>query len=344
MSSLPNDVRQQWVWPAQIQFTPSADGLINATWLARDAGQLVGVVQRLNTDIFSPQVHEDIDAVTHHLATAGVLTPRLVPTQSGELWATTPSGVYRQLTPVGERTVHALGSIAEARSAGRLVGRFHAALAGFEHTFKSVRAGAHDTHAHMNGLSAAVDAHRDHRLYDQVAPLAERILALWQTWDGQLDGPLRVIHGDLKVSNLRWSGGEAVAVIDLDTMQHSTLAIELGDAFRSWCNRSSESDTASVFDVELFAAAVRGYGEVVTPTAEEWQAIVPGVERIATELAARFARDALEESYFGFDSKYGTRGEHNLVRATGQLSLAQSVRDQRAAANAALPLAELDGA
>ena len=336
MSSLPFDVRQHWVWPPQTVFTSSEDGLINATWLARGAGQLLGVVQRLNTGIFVPEVHEDIQAVTTYLAQAGLLTTKLVPTTAGDLWATTSSGVYRRLTPVGHSTIHALSSASEAQSAGRLVGRFHTALTGFEHDFRSVRAGAHDTHAHMAGLASAVQAHSNHRLYDQVAPLAERIAALWQSWDGELDGPKRVIHGDLKVSNLRWTDGEAVAVIDLDTVQISTLAIELGDAFRSWCNRSNESDANSVFDVDLFAAAIRGYAEVVTPVPEEWQAIVPGIERIATELAARFARDALEECYFGFDSAYGTRGDHNLLRAMGQLSLAESVRAQRAAAEAAM--------
>ena len=336
MTSLPFDVRQQWVWPAQTEFTSSSDGLINATWLARDAGQLLGVVQRLNTDIFVPEVHEDIHAVTQHVAKAGLATPKLVPTRSGALWATTDSGVYRQLTPVGDSTIHALQSVAQARSAGRLVGRFHGALEGFNHDFRSVRAGAHDTDAHMAGLSKALDAHANHRLYDRVAPLAERILNGWRTWDGQRQGQQRVIHGDLKVSNLRWTGGDAVAVIDLDTMQISTLAIELGDAFRSWCNRSSESDVHSVFDLGLFESAIGGYAEVVVPSKSEWASIVPGIERISTELAARFARDALEERYFGFDPAYGSRGEHNLVRALGQMSLASSVRTQRGAAEAVM--------
>lgn len=336
MSTLPFDVRQQWVWPAQTEFTSSTDGLINATWLAREAGQLLGVVQRLNTDIFVPEVHEDIQAVTQHVSRAGLLTPTLVPTVGGDLWATTPSGVYRHLTPVGHTTTHALESPQQARSAGHLVGRFHAALHDFDHAFRSVRAGAHDTDAHMVALSAAMDAHRSHRLYDRVAPLAESILEGWRTWDGEADGPVRVIHGDLKVSNLRWSNGEAVAVIDLDTMQIGTLAIELGDALRSWCNRSSEADADSVFDVDLFASAMRGYTTVVTLSPVERAAIVPGIERVATELAARFARDTLEESYFGFDPAFGTRGDHNLLRASGQLSLASSVRSQRFDAETAL--------
>ena len=56
---------------------------------------------------------------------------------------------------------------------------------------------------------------------------------------------------------------------------------------------------------------------------------MPGLERIALELAARFARDALEESYFGFDPAFGGRGEHNLLRARGQAALARSVAANR---------------
>ncbi|MCA9494553.1 MAG: hypothetical protein KC621_31715, partial [Myxococcales bacterium] len=74
---------------------------------------------------------------------------------------------------------------------------------------------------------------------------------------------------------------------------------------------------------------------------EEWASIVPGVERICTELAARFARDALEERYFGWNPRFGGRGEHNLLRARGQAALARSVRAQTDAAGAALYAARL---
>ena len=67
-------------------------------------------------------------------------------------------------------------------------------------------------------------------------------------------------------------------------------------------------------------------------TAAERRALPAGLETIALELSARFCADALRESYFGWDSaRFGSRGEHNLVRARSQLSLAASVRRQRGA-------------
>ena len=47
-------------------------------------------------------------------------------------------------------------------------------------------------------------------------------------------------------------------------------------------------------------------------------------------LALRFAADALNESYFGWSQDVApTRGEHNLLRAINQLSLARRVAVHR---------------
>jgi Ser/Thr protein kinase RdoA (MazF antagonist) len=312
-----------------VRFEASADGLINGTFLATVGADVVGVLQRLNTGIFRPVVHDDIEAVTAHLASKGLVTPRLVPTRAGALWAELDEGVFRVLTPVGRRTIHRLGTLAEAESAGALVGSFHRAVADLDWEFRHVRAGAHDTDRHVAGMVAAVDANPGHRLYDDVAPLADAIAARWARWDGPRDLPSRVIHGDLKVSNLRFEDDVAVALIDLDTFARGTLDVELGDALRSWCNRASEDSVEAAFDVDVFRAALRGYARTGDATPEEWASIAPGVERIATELAARFAKDALEESYFGFNPKFGTRGDHNLLRARGQISLADAVSSFR---------------
>jgi hypothetical protein len=115
-----------------------------------------------------------------------------------------------------------------------------------------------------------------------------------------------------------------------------TIDTELGDALRSWCNQSSEDAPEARFEVSLFQAAMEGYASAGALTAAEWSSVVPGVERICWELSARFARDALEEAYFGFDDRFGTRGDHNLLRARGQASLARSVAAQRDALEAAL--------
>ena len=136
---------------------------------------------------------------------------------------------------------------------------------------------------------------------------------------------------------MRFEGARAVALIDLDTLGRGTLDAELGDAFRSWCNPASEDATDAVFDLALFDAGVRGYAEGARgdATPDEVRSIAPGVDRICLELAARFAADALSESYFGWDAtRFATRGEHNLLRARGQAALARAVRDLRSEADA----------
>lgn len=318
-----------WTWNGPVTARAAAGGLINQTWWVHDAhGAPTAVVQRLNTDIFVPEVHEDIEAVTAHLAGKGLATPRLVRTAEGALWATTPDGVFRALTLVGDRTVDALDDPDDARSAAALVGRVHAAVADLDHRFRSVRPGVHDTDAHAATLERALADHPGHRLREAVAPLAEALLDAWRTWDGPRALPPRIIHGDLKISNVRFAGPDAVALIDLDTWQVGTLDAELGDAMRSWCNRSGEDVTETRVDLTIFAAAMAGYAATGTASEAEWSGMAPGLERIALELSMRFAADALNESYFGFDPALG-RGEHNLLRARGQHALAQAARAAR---------------
>ena len=157
----------------------------------------------------------------------------------------------------------------------------------------------------MAGLQEALRTHGGHRLFHKVEPLAAQILAGWDATPRVEGLPRRVIHGDLKVSNLRFSGDEAVAIIDLDTCAYGTIDAELGDALRSWCNRASEDD-APRFDVAFLEAALRGYAQGAAGLSDsEWAAIVPGLERICWELSARFCRDALEERYFGWDERFG---------------------------------------
>lgn len=317
-------------WPALegLDHRPLSGGLINDTFSVGDPP--VAVVQRLHR-IFRPEVNLDILAVTAHLAEKGLVTPRLLPTTDGWWVLDDEGGCWRALSWVPGVTVHALDGPARAAEAGALVARWHAATDDLDHDFAFSRPGAHDTPAHMAKLRRVLDEHRAHRLYDEVAPLAEGLLADWGTWEGRLDLPERLAHGDLKVSNLRFTeDGRGLCLLDLDTMGRLSLDVELGDAWRSWCNRSSEDAAEVRFDTELFGASARAYLAVRPLDDETRDALPGGVERICLELASRFAADALEECYFGWSSEVApTRGEHNLVRARGQLALARSTRASR---------------
>lgn len=308
---------------------PVAIGLINVTFHVEHEGARFAL-QRLHP-VFRGEVNADIDRITTHLAAHDLVTPRVVRTRDARLWHDAEDGPWRVLTWIDGETVERSDEPARFTSAGALVARFHRALAELDHDFAFVRPGAHDTELHLSRLRSALDAHRDHPRREVIAPLAEEILAHSRAALPELS--TRIVHGDLKLSNVRFDGeGIAIALVDLDTLQHGTLAVELGDALRSWCNpRGEDVREARVHEV-IFDAAVSGYASGAgVGEREERVAIVPGLETIALELASRFCLDAFEERYFRWDaSRFSRASEHLELRARGQLALARDVASRRA--------------
>ena len=306
---------------------PLGNGLINDTFAVRSP-EGDWVLQRVHT-VFSPQIHHNIAAVTERLAAEGIPTPRLRPTDDGALWSEHDGRAWRVMTRMQGVTFDAMRSAGQARAAAGALGRFHRALEGLEHDFVGLRAGVHDTPAHLQRLRDAVQQHRDHRLYDDVAPLAEALLAKADTLPNLEHIEARIAHGDPKLNNVMFAGTQgpsaedALGLIDLDTVAPMPLHLELGDAWRSWCNPKGEDEGQAQFDLDIFEASVAGY-RAAGPTlgADERAALLYGVEVIALELAARFLADALNESYFGWSAeRFASAGQHNLVRARGQWSL-----------------------
>jgi Ser/Thr protein kinase RdoA (MazF antagonist) len=300
-------------------------------------------LQRLNP-LFSSAVHENIRAVTDHLSERHVTTPRLCRTRTGELFAELGSaGRWRLLTWVEGVAHETCGSPQRAREAGALVGRFHSALADLEHEFQPLGFPFHDTQRHLADLEQALAAHTEHRLHAAVSELAETIRAIaTEEWKAELldDLPDRVVHLDLKFSNVLFDEPaepeheepRASSLIDLDTMSRRPFWIELGDAWRSWCNRRAEHESDAELDCEIFRAAAEGWlSTLEIPLSQrELVSLAHGLERLCVELAARFAEDALEESYFGWSRDlFETAGDQNLSRARGQLSLYRQARDTR---------------
>jgi Ser/Thr protein kinase RdoA (MazF antagonist) len=305
--------------------TPITVGLINQTYRVERRGRPLAILQRLHP-IFDATVNDDLEVVARHLASRGLTTPHLIRTIEGQSHVQS-EGVWRALTYVDGRTLTEVSSPVVARAAGVLAGRFTRALEDLHHTFQFSRVGVHDTPAHLAGLENAITDDAEGR------PLAEAILEHARGLPPLPATRRRIVHGDLKITNLLFEPKRDVglAAVDLDTLAHGTFPVELGDALRSWCNPAGESREGGIA-VELFEAALMGLRESgVALDPDERESIVLGLETITTELASRFCRDVFEDRYFGWDSRrYPSRRAHCLARARSQLTLARSIRERRA--------------
>lgn len=323
---VPADVIAAYGW-SDAEVAPLSGGLINATFVVRRAGAPISVIQRLHK-IFAPTVNLDLEAVTAHLAAKGMTTPRLIRTRAGEASV----GAWRALSWIDGVTLHAVPEPSWAEAGGELVGRFHRTVADLRHDYRFTRTGVHDTAAHLGKLRAAI-ANADPEARD----LGREVLDAAATLPEMPDVPRRHCHGDLKISNLLFAPGagsrRGLALVDLDTLGLTTMAFELGDAMRSWCNPRGEDAGSVSFELPIFAAAMRGFRAVADGivTAEERRSVVIGLETVCLELAARFAVDVVNDDYFGWDAtRFSSRRAHNLVRARGQLALGLAVRAARA--------------
>ncbi|HEX2879035.1 MAG TPA: phosphotransferase [Polyangiaceae bacterium] len=343
MLELPAEIRAGYgLTPGEPVRVPS---LINRTFVTQRAGERI-ILQRLHAT-FGADVNLDLDAVTQHLLRQGFETPTLVRTQHGDPWLKDAEGhTWRALTFIAGRVIHAIEHPDQARSAAALLGRFHLAVAGWDYTFRHVRTAAHDTANHLRRLRE-IQSLAEQQQDLEVSALATAILEASQHIRVDYSAlPRRITHGDLKISNiLFWDDRphEARCLIDLDTLGYQYIAYELGDALRSWCNPQGETAAQPKVDLDIFQAALLGYASPIADpaivrarraspflSADEVTSIVEGLETICIELSSRFAIDALEDRYFGWDDqRFTSRREHNLVRATGQLALFGSVHQQR---------------
>jgi hypothetical protein len=169
-------------------------------------------------------------------------------------------------------------------------------------------------------------------MLSDVAPLAEQLLQAAKALEDLNVLPKRHSHGDLKINNLIFASPRG-SLIDLDTIGKMPWPIEMGDAFRSWCNPQGEDASKVYFDERLFEAAIMSYAKAVHGlwTPEEIASLPDAIATLPLELSSRFLRDVLEDCYFGYDAtRFESRATHNLVRAQGQWSLYCDIAKKKA--------------
>jgi Ser/Thr protein kinase RdoA (MazF antagonist) len=306
-------------------------GLINRTWSVCSRSGQRCVVQRVNP-LFGAETQHDILSVTEHFAAIGIPTTRIVRTPAGAPFLECEGSLYRVLTYVEGVAFPHISEPRLAAEAGRVLAVFHRGLASFAGTFRNQRANVHVLSRHLAALETSVATSARHPAHHDVALLADRVMQLATRLPTFSGGPVLRVHGDPKISNVLFEhdADRAICLVDLDTLTEMPILLELGDAFRSWCNPEPEDSSQARFSCELFAAACRGYlGVEFAPPRAAWPDVPVATAAIAIELAARFCADAVNESYFLWDSsRFASASEHNQARTLGQLAVASGIIGQ----------------
>ena len=145
---------------------------------------------------------------------------------------------------------------------------------------------------------------------------------------------LRPIHGDPKVNNImiETATGQAISIVDLDTVKPGLIHYDIGDCLRSGCNtlgEETEQWEKVHFDPDLCKAILQGYLSTAREflTGNDFFYIYDSIRLIAFELGLRFFTDYLEGNVY-FKVRHT---EHNLARALVQFTLTESIESQEKA-------------
>ena len=302
------------------------------------------LLQRLNTDIFKQpeMLMENVERVTSHLAAklAGqddvarrVLT--LIPIHNGHTSHLDVHGnVWRVFRFIDNAlTYDSIESTGQAFKAARAFGSFQQQLADLpEPRLHETIPGFHDTPKRFRDFEEAIAndvANRAALVRDEISfALAHRSIASVLI-DAKL--PERVTHNDTKLNNVMFdaTSGEALCVVDLDTVMPGLALYDFGDMVRTATSPTAEDEqnlSRVAMQFPLFEALVRGYlasaGEFLTHAEKE---LLPCCGKvIAFEQGIRFLSD-----YVRGDVYYKvTRSDQNLHRCRTQFRLVESIEQQ----------------
>lgn len=304
-------------------------GLIHRTYKVV-AGPGTFILQRLHPVLSSPAIAEDFRAVTTYLHEQRFLAPQCVPTKSGKVLAKEGAFVWRAQTALKGKTVTKMTSSSWAKEAGHIYARFHKVMDGMPYQFKSKKV-LHDTEQVFATFEETIGKFAHDPFMNDVKKEVVFIQKELPKLFLPHDLPLRVIHGDPKISNILFSStGKAKALVDLDTCNRRPILVELGDAFRSWCG-VEEDRLNNRFRLPMFKAGWKAYraeaGDWIS--ARECSLVPQAIGLITLELASRFLTDYFTDNYFGWnEKKYPSRRAHNLARVRGQIALYKDLKKQ----------------
>ena len=338
---------------------PLGNGNVNTTYLVTGAGDRRYVLQRLNSQVFQqPQlVMANLLVLARHgqarLAAGGLeagrrwLLPQPLPKLGGQADLEVPesyclhqgSELWRMLTFVDRaRSFDTVQNIAHATEVGRALGTFHWLIHDLPlDRLADTLVGFHITPGYLSSYlkllqTRQIDGCKDSKFcIEFVAARQHRVGILEQA---KKEGLLiqRPIHGDPKVNNVMIDveSGQAVALVDLDTVKPGLVHYDIGDCLRSGCNPAGEEYTSLndvCFDLDLCSAMLSGYLPLARPflTPVDIEYLYDAIWLITFELGLRFFSDSLAGNIY-FKCQHARQ---NLDRALGQFRLLESIEAQK---------------
>lgn len=145
---------------------------------------------------------------------------------------------------------------------------------------------------------------------------------------GKAGFPLRVTHNDTKLNNIMIDDatGEAICIIDLDTVMPGLSIFDFGDSIRFGANTAEEDErdlSKVALSLPLFETYTKGFleGCAGSLTEHEVNMLPQGARLMTLECGMRFLTDYLEgDVYFKT-----ARERHNLDRCRTQFKLVEDM-------------------
>jgi len=325
---------------------PLGTGIINDSFIVKTASLETPdyLLQRKNKRVFQniPGMMDNILKVTTHLKqkiiAAGGNPDRealtLTYTNTNELYTLDDNNEYWAMCLlIDDHKVYQKADTKNlVRAGGKGIGRFQYLLTDFEKPLIDTLPGFHNIRYRFEQWDGALKDDKSGRkkeIAKEIAFIESRGDSMLEFWEQIESGhiPVRITHNDNKISNILFNNNdEILCVIDLDTVQKSTVLNDFGDAIRSYANtgKEDEEDISRVdLNMDYFEAYTEGYLsealQFLSPA--ELENLAFSAVYITYEQTLRFLMDYIDGDYY-YKVDYP---KQNLVRARAQKKLLESM-------------------
>ena len=186
-------------------------------------------------------------------------------------WLDSEGSFWRAISFIeGSQSFDTIRDIDHAREVGYALGMFHTLLSDLPpDRLADTLEGFHITPGYLRHYDEVLAKHRGSRSTEvnyclQFVRERSGLAHVLENAKAQGRLLLRPIHGDPKVNNIMMdtATGQAISIVDLDTVKPGLVHYDIGDCLRSGCNpmgEETEKWEKVHFDPDLCQAILKGY-------------------------------------------------------------------------------------